>query len=103
MEGLTVIFLVGVIGVVLVLSMAHRSSRSNQMIDDWAAAHGYRVINTEHRNFIRGPFFWTTSKGQTVYHVTFADAEGRRRRAFVRCGSWLGGLWSDKVDVAWEE
>jgi hypothetical protein len=103
MEALAFIFIAIVLVFVFVLTTSHRNVRSSELIDRWAEAHGYRVVDTESRMIARGPYFFTTSKSQTVYYVTFADADGRERRAYVRCGSWLGGLWSDKVDVKWEE
>lgn len=103
MEGVALFFIIAVLVGVAILSIAHRGSRSHDLIEQWASANGYRVMNAESRPFSRGPFFWTTSKGQTVYYVTFADAAGQYRSAYVRCGSWMGGLWSDKVDVRWED
>src|SRR5262249_35973173 len=54
------------------------------------------------RNFFRGPFFWTSSKGQTVYRVT-VEVKGAVRTGWVRCGSWWLGLRSEQVEVRWDE
>lgn len=103
MESLPIILIVMLLITVGLATMAYRDRRSNELIQQWAADNGYRVLNAECRRFFRGPFFWTSSKSQTVYYVTFLDRHGWERRAYVRCGSWLGGPWSDKVNVAWEE
>ena len=89
--------------VLAILSIAWTSSRSHSLIDQWAAENGYRVVSAEQRWLQRGPFFWTTSKGQTVYRVTIEDVAGRQRSGYVRCGSWMGGLLSDKVQVRWDD
>src|SRR5688500_22244 len=62
-----------------VVSIAWHFSRSRGLLEQWAAENGYRIIESSYRNLVRGPFFWTTSKGQTVYRVTVEDASGRRR------------------------
>jgi hypothetical protein len=33
--------------------------------------------------FVRGPFFWTTGKGQEVFYVTVRDEAGDTSRGFV--------------------
>ena len=78
-------------------------SRSRSLLEEWASENGYRILSSEHRHLVRGPFFWTTSKGQTVYRVSIEDREGRVRSGWVRCGSWMMGLWSDRVQVKWDD
>ena len=74
-----------------------------RLLDRWAERTGYRIIDADYRNVFRGPFFWTTSKGQTVYRVTIQDENGRTRSGWVRCGGWWFGLWSDHVEARWDE
>jgi hypothetical protein len=57
----------------------------------------------EYRSLRRGPFWWRTSEGQTVYYVTIRDGRNNLRHAWIRCGGWLAGLFSDQVDVRWDE
>ena len=78
-------------------------SRSDSLLQQWAQRNGYRLVRREYRSFFKGPFFWTTSRGQTVYYVTVEDAEGNRRSGWVRCGGWFLGLLSDNVEVRWED
>jgi hypothetical protein len=84
-------------------SIAWTFARSKSLIQEWADENGYRLLDYQYRWLVRGPFFWTTSKGQTVYRVTVEDARGNVRKGWVRCGSWLAGLWSHRIDVRWDE
>jgi hypothetical protein len=78
-------------------------SRSRSLLEQWAADNGFELLRSEYRTLRRGPFFWTTSRGQTVYYMEVRDHQGRTRTGWVRCGSWWWGLMSDKVEVRWEE
>lgn len=78
-------------------------SRGQSMLETWAHQNGYELLSREECWFFRGPFFWTSSKGQKVYKVTVSEAEGRVRHGYVRCGSFWLGLWSDNVDVRWDD
>jgi hypothetical protein len=97
------IFLVLLIVILVVASVGWRFSRSRALLHEWADEHGFRLIDYEYRWLVRGPFFWTTSKSQTVYRVTVEDGRGSIRKGWVRCGTWLAGLWSRQVDVRWDD
>ena len=92
-----------VVGVVVIASFAWTQSRSRSVIELWAEANQFQIISSEERYFSRGPFFWTTSKGQTVYYITVRDAAGHLRSGWIRCGSWWGGLFSDQAEVRWDD
>jgi len=62
-----------------------------------------RIVSRVHRLLFRGPYFWTTSKGQTVYRVTVEDKPGGLRTGWVRCGGWWLGLMSNHVEACWDE
>jgi|SRR5579883_1850067 len=78
--------------------------RGRIVLEGWAAAQGYEVLQCE-SPFATGAFsFWTTSRGQVVYFVTLRDRVGRERSAWVRCGSFLGSvLSSDDIEVKWND
>jgi hypothetical protein len=78
-------------------------SRSASFLEQWAAKNGYRIVSREHRYLRKGPFFWTFSRGQTVYYVTVEDEQGNQRHGWVRCGNWFFGLLSDNAEVRWED
>lgn len=79
-----------------------RQIKSRRMATEWLERDGYRVASLSYCWILRGPFSWTSSKGQDVYKVEARDREGRVRVGYVRCGSYWLGLWSDHVEVAWD-
>ncbi len=103
MEQLVPILFIAFVLGLIILTITWHFSRSNSLLQQWARRNGLRIIQQEYRHFFRGPFFWTTSKGQTVYYVTVEDQQGNRRRGWVRCGGWFLGLLSDHVEARWEE
>jgi hypothetical protein len=97
------IILAGGFFIIAVVLIGFHYSRSNSLLQQWAERNHYRLVEQEYRTFFRGPFFWTTSRGQTVYYVTVEDSQGKRRKGWVRCGGWLLGMLSNNVEVAWDE
>jgi hypothetical protein len=100
MEPLVVI---GAVAALVILGLVWHFGRSGALLNQWAADNGYRIIRQEYRTFFKGPFFWTSTKGQTVYYVVVEGAGGNRRRGWVRCGGWWLGLLSDNVEVRWDD
>ena len=89
---------------IIILVLVFVSRRSRAALEKWAVQNDIWIIEMEYRIIRRGPFFWTTSNHQTVYRVTVEDRNGNRRRGWVRCGVWfLGVLFSDSVEVRWDE
>lgn len=90
--------------VLLFMAMFFRQSRrSKEMIRQWAVQSGYQILLIERPLFNRGPFFWTTSRQQTVYRVEVQNNEGQVQKAWIRCGHWLTGVSSDEIEVRWED
>ncbi|MBN1484265.1 MAG: hypothetical protein JXA37_06040 [Chloroflexia bacterium] len=83
-------------------SLIWHHRRSEELLQAWAEQQGYQILSAEMRWFSRGPMFWTTSRGQTVYYVELLDLQGMPRPAWVRCGSFWWGLFSRQVEVQWE-
>jgi hypothetical protein len=90
------------VALVVVLAMVWHFGRSHSLLHQWADQNNYRIIRQEYR-FFKGPYFWTSTKGQTVYYVVLEDREGNQRSGWVRCGSWWFGLLSDNVEVRWDD
>lgn len=85
-------------------SMALMSSRSKTILKLWADANGFELLDSEERHLRLGPFFFRTSRGQTVFYVTIRTRDGCIRKAWVRCGHWFGGvMFSDQATVEWAE
>jgi hypothetical protein len=91
------------IAAIVVLSFVWSASRGKSMLEGWARENGYHIVFREECWFFRGPFFWTTSKGQKVYRVMIEDREGTYRNGYVRVGGWWLGLWSDHVEARWDD
>jgi hypothetical protein len=100
MEGIFVFFAVAAF---VILGLVWHFGRSSSLLHQWAARNGYHLIRQEYRTFFKGPFFWTSTKGQTVYYVVVEDARGNKRSGWVRCGGWWLGLLSDNVEVRWDD
>jgi hypothetical protein len=96
------LIIIPVIAALIGLSLWWHFGRSSSLLHQWAEQNGYRIVRQEYRTFFRGPFFWSSSKGQTVYHVVVEDSAGNRRSGYVRCGGWWLGLLSDRVEVRWD-
>lgn len=94
--------IVPVIFVLIGLSLWWHFGRSNSLLHQWAEQNGYRIVRQEYRTFFRGPFFWSSSKGQTVFYVVVENSAGARRSGYVRVGGWWLGLLSDRVEVRWD-
>ena len=104
MEGAAGGLLMCLMAVVAVVGVLLMMSRSQSLLQGWADENGYRIIDSDARMLAKGPFFWTSSSGQSIYRVTVEDASGRRRSGYVRLGSLLGGiLFSDKSEVRWDD
>lgn len=96
---LLVFAILGVWAIVVVRIFA----KSRRMIEDWADREGYRIISAKYRWLRRGPFFWGTSKQQTVYRIRVVDSKGVTRSGWARCGSFWRGVAKHKVDVRWDD
>jgi hypothetical protein len=101
-DGFHIIIGLAVVALVC-MSIQWHSSRSGAVLEKWAAENGFQIIHSEYRHFMRGPFFWTTSKGQTVHYVTVRTGSGKVRTGWVRCGGFFLGLFSDQAEVRWED
>jgi hypothetical protein len=96
------VFFVALVVILVVLSAVWQRGRSKSLLRQWAAQNGYRITLQEHR-FFKGPYFWTSTNGQTVYYVVLKDRDGNQRSGWVRCGSWWFGVLSDNVEVLWDD
>jgi hypothetical protein len=102
MEAAWLILIIPVVVIIAICATCWHYSRSNEVLTQWAEQNGYRLLSQEYRHFAKGPFFWTSSKDQTVYYVTVEDRDGQVKRGWVRCGGYWTGLMSDRAEVRWE-
>jgi hypothetical protein len=96
-------FFLALVVVVFVLYFCWHFGRSNSLLHQWAAENRYHILSQEYRSFFKGPYFWTSTKGQTVYYVVVEDSDGNKRSSWVRCGGWWFGLLSDNVEARWDD
>ena len=89
--------------VFVVLTTIWQFTKSDSLIENWAIENSYQILKQENRLLRRGPFFWTTTKGQVVYYVLLLDPQGNKRNAWVRCGSFWLGVLSDDVEIQWQD
>ena len=102
MAELSGIFVVvAVIGLTGVFSV-WRVSRAKQIVRQWAAGEKLELLSVEYRYISRGPFFWTTSKGQSIVFVKTRDELNGIRSAYVLCGGFWGGVLQNKTRAKWE-
>src|SRR5262245_53945918 len=99
LDALGSVFALILVVVMVILTLVWHFGRSNSLLNQWATRNGYRIIRQEYRYFFKGPFFWTSKNGQSVYYVVVEDTVENKRRGWVRCGSWWFGLLSDAVEV----
>ena len=97
------LLLVALVMAVVILAWVWHFFRARTILQEWADDNGYQLLQAEYRWFRKGPFFWTSSRGQVVYYVTVLDQQGRERKGWVRSGSWWLGLFSNKVEARWDE
>lgn len=100
-------YLWAIIALILIIGFAvtmtdWQSSRSEALIDGWANDNHLTVVRKEARTLRRGPMFWSTAKGQTVYRITVREQHGMERSGWIRCGERWRGLYSHKVEVRWD-
>lgn len=93
-----VMVLIALIGVVVFWQL----SRSRAQLREWAMLNELEILKSEFRFLRRGPFFWTSSKGQWVFYVTVRDRQSTVHSGWVRCGGWWLGLWSNKTEAKWD-
>jgi len=96
---------VSVVMVVIVVAanVVFVSRRSRTMLDNWASRNSLALVKSSWAFFRPMSMWLTTSRNQMVYRITVRDHAGRTRSGWARCGNWLVGLWSDDVDVFWDD
>jgi len=96
------VFLIPAAIVLGLIISVRRDDASRDMIRAWTAENGCRLLYAEKRSILLSPFALTSSRDQTVYRATFMTLEGQRS-AWVRCGSFMGGItFSNHVQVRWD-
>ena len=103
---LTVAMAVLIFGGVLALGifmLRWQQRRAEQLIEQWAKRHSYRVLEQEERTALgEGPMNRYAKNKAIVHAVKVADPDGKIRRARLTVGSPDMGVLSEQVSVEWE-
>ena len=94
---------VGILVILMILGLYSYVyfSKSKRLLEKWVRENRYELLHAEYRSIRRRPFLWS-AKGQAVYRVEIRDEQGDRRKGWVRCGSWLLGVFADEVKAKWD-
>lgn len=74
-------------------------------IDDalprWAMQRGFRIIHSDARPLIQGPFFRGSSK--VVFYVTVVDQQDRVKKGWISLGRWSPFGFREQIEERWKE
>jgi hypothetical protein len=101
--GAFVLILAPVAIALIIAQLVWRSRRKKTILQNWAASQGFQLIEYEERRLARGPFFFTTAKGQSVFRIAVQYPDGATATGWAKLGTWAFGLLSDAVNVRWDE
>ncbi len=90
------------VGTIFYLALRWHFARAAAILERWAEAGGFVLLEKRYCHFFKGPFFLRTTEHQAVYRVTVRDKAGRVSSGWVACGSWWFGLYSDQAQVRWD-
>ena len=76
--------------------------RSKSLLEHWATRNGCKILASEFRWLVKGPYFLMCSRGQSVYRVKVQDRQGNERSGWVRCGGIFLGPFKDEAAVTWD-
>ena len=80
------------------------SRRGLSILREWAANNHFELITYQERSAGGGPFkWWRNGRGQIIFSITVRDETGQERAGWVRCGSYLRGVFVKKVEVQWAD
>ena len=83
----TTILLVTLGVVILVVYYTYFFTRSRKLVRRWARENNYALLKMEHR----------------LFRVVVRDDSGLKRRGWVRCGSWLAGIFGNDVEATMDK
>lgn len=103
MEGKIIVTSLLIVFVFTFLLLIVLHFRVKRLIHNWANKHSYTITKIDHKIFWKGPFNWGSGRGQKVFFVTVKDSSNKTKDAYICCGNyWLGGF-TNKLNVIWDE
>ncbi len=90
------------VGLIRINSILGRKSVAayQPMVQRWAIANDFSLLGYERR--ILSPWMMSRSPMQLIFYVKLRGPDGRIRRAWLLCGGWFLGTWTDRVVVRWD-
>jgi hypothetical protein len=98
----TTVLLLGLVALILVVYYSYFFTRSRKLVRKWAEENDYTLLKMEHRLFRKGPYL-LTGRNQAVFKVVVRDENGLKQTGWVRCGSWLAGIFGNDVEAQMDE
>jgi hypothetical protein len=98
---IAIIVITVVVGAINITILYWMLARPRHILDKWADKNHYRILE---RTLVR-PWYlllFAFSCGIVVYRVRVETEQGEQKVGWVRCGSLLWGVRSDKAVVTWE-
>ena len=102
MSGFVTALIAGGVLVAAASAVSFYRGRAEFVLKGWARRNGFTLVHADPFPSALGPRSWRRGGGQSVYHVTLSDKQGRTRRAWVRCGGQRLGMLCEYVEVRWE-
>ncbi|MEO8604264.1 MAG: hypothetical protein ABI629_16935 [bacterium] len=93
---------IAVIGLSVVFDR-HRAQRAQAILADWMRENGWQLVSSTRRWLPPWSLLFRVSRYQLVFRVEAHDAQGRRSTGFAVCGGWWLGLFTERVDVRWDD
>ncbi len=80
-------------------------SQSIHIIGRWADRNGLQLVSSSRCYWTLGTPFWAAlnQRNRTLYRITVADSVGNRMSGYALCGGAFLGMWSDRVEVKWDD
>lgn len=75
--------------------------RGGELLDEWARANRYEILNAYQCAYWAGPFTLRSNGFQCVYKVALQDVTGEVHHAWLRFGSWFRGVGADDIAIRW--
>jgi hypothetical protein len=100
MFPITIIWIVLVVALVVGLTW-WQHARAEEIVQKWAQKRGVEIVSAQKRYLRTGPFL-LYARGQFVFRVVVRGQGGAERSGWLRVGSWLVGIFSDKTEIVWD-
>lgn len=104
---LALIFLGGVAALLLLggalWAVARGEQRAHLMLQKWINENNFVLLERTAPWIKDNPFFGSSNRSQKVFYITLRQSDGQIRRAWVRCGHALWGVWVEQVEVKWDK